>query len=133
MTSLNGSGRPAMPEVLQHGDGLDILLVEELSARELEVLRLAAQGLRDAEIGVRLGIRYKTVKGHLTQVYQKLGAVNRTQAVIVAIRAGLMGAPASPLTAQEAMRLARYYLELAERLMRSVGREKLDGTKYKNK
>jgi LuxR family maltose regulon positive regulatory protein len=56
-------------------------LIEPLSARELEVLSLVAEGLSNREIGRRLHIAESTVKSHLNNVYGKLGVKNRTQAV----------------------------------------------------
>jgi DNA-binding NarL/FixJ family response regulator len=52
-----------------------------LSARELEVLGLAAQALSNSQIASRLLIREATVKRHLTNVYAKLGAVSRVDAI----------------------------------------------------
>ena len=56
-------------------------LVEPLSKRELEVLRLVAAGLRNQEIADQLVISVATVKRHLTNIYGKLGVSHRTQAV----------------------------------------------------
>jgi LuxR family maltose regulon positive regulatory protein len=56
-------------------------LVEPLSARELEVLQLVAQGLSNREISDRLFLALDTVKGHNRRIYGKLGVKNRTQAV----------------------------------------------------
>jgi predicted ATPase/DNA-binding CsgD family transcriptional regulator len=55
-----------------------------LSPRELEVLRLVAEGLPNREISVRLFITERTVRYHLTSIFGKLGADNRTQAVALA-------------------------------------------------
>jgi LuxR family maltose regulon positive regulatory protein len=56
-------------------------LVEPLSERELEVLRLIAEGLSNSEIAHRLYISLSTVKGHTSNIFGKLGVKNRTQAV----------------------------------------------------
>ena len=61
-----------------------------LTARELEVLALAAEGLTAREIGARLGVRERTVTTHLSRIYQKLGVGTRLAAVRAAARAGLV-------------------------------------------
>jgi DNA-binding NarL/FixJ family response regulator len=62
----------------------------DLSARELEVLRLLAGGRSNAEIGKELYISEATVKTHVTRVLGKLGARDRLQAVIAAYESGLI-------------------------------------------
>ena len=66
-------------------------LVEPLSARELEVLRLIEQGLSNAEIADRLTLAPSTVKTHINNIYGKLGAQNRVQAIRQAKEQGLLG------------------------------------------
>jgi DNA-binding CsgD family transcriptional regulator len=61
-----------------------------LTAREVEVLTLAALGLPVGSIGERLTISRGTVKSHLEHIYAKLGVVNRTAAVAQALRTGLI-------------------------------------------
>jgi DNA-binding NarL/FixJ family response regulator len=61
-----------------------------LTQRELEVLRLLADGLRHEEIGKRLGIGSETVRTHLRKASDRLGAATRTQAVATALRQGLI-------------------------------------------
>jgi DNA-binding NarL/FixJ family response regulator len=63
---------------------------EPLTARELDVLRLLAEGLPNKLIAVRLGISDQTVKFHVASIGSKLGARNRTDAVRRAIRRGLV-------------------------------------------
>jgi DNA-binding NarL/FixJ family response regulator len=63
----------------------------DLTEREREVLRLVASGLANKQIARRLGISEKTVKGHLTQVFQTIGVTDRTQAALWAERNGLGG------------------------------------------
>jgi DNA-binding NarL/FixJ family response regulator len=65
-------------------------LVEPLSARELEVLALVAEGLSNREIGERLFIAEGTVKNHVSNVLAKLGVRDRTQAVLRAQELGLL-------------------------------------------
>ena len=62
--------------------------VESLSERELDVLRLAGQGLTNKAIGLDLGISDRTVQGHLANIYGKLGAGSRTEAVTKALKLG---------------------------------------------
>ena len=62
-----------------------------LTARELGVLRLTAQALSNGQIGTRLNITQATVKRHLTNIYAKLGAVSRVDAIRRATAAGLIG------------------------------------------
>jgi DNA-binding NarL/FixJ family response regulator len=61
-----------------------------LSKREEEVLRLVATGVSIPEVGRRLYISAKTVKNHLSSIYQKLDSHDRAQAVLKAVRMGLI-------------------------------------------
>lgn len=65
-------------------------LVEPLSDRELEVLVLIAAGHSNREIGAQLFIEVGTVKRHITNIFGKLGATSRTQAIAVARQLGLL-------------------------------------------
>jgi LuxR family maltose regulon positive regulatory protein len=65
-------------------------LVEALSERELEVLRLLAAGKQNREIAEELVVAVNTVKNHVTHVLDKLGAANRTQATARARQLGLL-------------------------------------------
>jgi DNA-binding NarL/FixJ family response regulator len=62
--------------------------VEPLTGREVEILRLAAQGLTNKAIGQELGISDRTVQGHLANIYGKLGVGSRTEAVTEALKRG---------------------------------------------
>ncbi|MDO8615255.1 MAG: response regulator transcription factor [Dehalococcoidia bacterium] len=61
-----------------------------LTERELDILRLAACGLSNADIANRLSVSMRTVQAHLTQVFNKLGASSRTEAVIAGLRRGML-------------------------------------------
>ena len=61
-----------------------------LSGREEEVLVLLAEGLGTSEIAGRLYMSESTAKTHITHIYQKLGAANRAQALVTAMRMGLL-------------------------------------------
>ena len=67
-------------------DGFD----EPLTAREVQVLELLAEGLPNKAIAARLGISDQTVKFHVSSISGKLGAKNRTDAVRRAVRRGLI-------------------------------------------
>jgi DNA-binding NarL/FixJ family response regulator len=70
-----------------------------LSPRELEVLDLAALGLTNHQIAARLHVTVHAVKFHLAAVYRKLGVSNRTEAVVLRLRAGgLAGGAATDTT-----------------------------------
>lgn len=63
---------------------------EQLTARERDVLALVAQGLGNREVARELGIAEETVKGYLSNVLQKLQASDRTHAVVIALRRGML-------------------------------------------
>jgi NarL family two-component system response regulator YdfI len=63
----------------------------DLTERELEVLRAAAQGQRSKEIAADLGISERTVKAHLASIYNKFGVDSRPAAIAVAAQRGLLG------------------------------------------
>jgi DNA-binding NarL/FixJ family response regulator len=79
--------RPALPREL-----------DDLTDRELEVFRLIARGLSNAEIGQELYISETTVKTHITHILQKLNLRDRVQAVVLAYETGLFETNASPAT-----------------------------------
>jgi DNA-binding NarL/FixJ family response regulator len=61
-----------------------------ISKREEEVLQLIADGLSTIEVAAKLYISVKTVKNHLASIYQKLDTRDRTQAVLQAVRMGIV-------------------------------------------
>jgi two-component system response regulator DegU len=74
---LREAERPAPPETT-------------VSAREVEVLQLIAEGAAPPEVAERLFISVKTVKNHLSSIYEKLDARDRTQAVLKGLRMGII-------------------------------------------
>jgi DNA-binding NarL/FixJ family response regulator len=73
---------PTRPVLLEAG--------EKLSTRELEVLKLTARGLSNKDIALALGVKLRTVKGHLADIFSKLRVASRTEAVIAGLRAGFL-------------------------------------------
>jgi two-component system, NarL family, response regulator YdfI len=63
---------------------------ETLTPREVEVLRMIAEGIGNKTIAHRLGISEHTVKFHVSSIFAKLGATSRTEAVTLGIRRGLI-------------------------------------------
>jgi len=89
--------------VVLHPDALDSLLAVDadehpeldfsdqiLTPREIEVLRMIAEGLGNKEIASKLKISDHTVKFHISAIFTKLGAVNRAEAVTLGIRLGVI-------------------------------------------
>ena len=82
----SGEDRGDLERVATHTDGV----VEPLTPREQQVLELLAEGLPNKAIAARLGISDQTVKFHVASIAAKLGATNRTEAVRLALRRGLL-------------------------------------------
>jgi len=64
--------------------------VTALTEREHDVLLLLAEGMNAAAIGAKLYLSESTTKSHIARIYQKLGAANRAQALVTAMRIGLL-------------------------------------------
>jgi DNA-binding NarL/FixJ family response regulator len=94
---------------LNEGNGtqdVEEVLAAKLTSRELDVLRLLARGLSNRIIARKLDISEKTVKNHLSSIYFKIGATDRTQAALYARRIDLTDpeevAPFAPLAENDA-------------------------------
>ncbi len=61
-----------------------------LTSREIEILKLLANGMANKQIAYRLNISEKTVRNHVSNTYEKLGIYDRSQAVLYAVRKGLV-------------------------------------------
>lgn len=77
-------------QVMRRAVGQPPLSPESLTPREMEVLRLLAQGLDNATIAQRLVITKRTVQNHVSSIYGKLGVESRIEAALFAIRHGLV-------------------------------------------
>jgi DNA-binding NarL/FixJ family response regulator len=83
------SGKKCIPpqvasELAQH------LADQDLTSREIEILSLVANGRGNKEIAAQLFISEQTVKAHLRHIMEKLEARDRTEAVAIAVRRGIM-------------------------------------------
>ena len=80
--------RKVIDRFAQPGEQTSIVhaAMDELTERELEVLRMAAKGLSNREIAQELTISVRTVQTHLTNVFNKMGVGSRTEAVVHALR-----------------------------------------------
>lgn len=75
------------PEISMRLNGC---ILSNLSGRELEVLALVAKGLSNKEIGAQLNVVEGTIKVHLKNILAKLGVSDRTQAILVAVKRGII-------------------------------------------
>jgi len=85
MSSVHMAGRSEDEKA-----GLELLLLDPLTEREQEVLRLVARGASNSEIAAALVVEINTVKRHMGNIMSKLQAANRTQAVAQARMLGLL-------------------------------------------
>lgn len=85
-------GKPSAISFLSDEEAinLDDPLIDPLTDRELEALQLLAQGKANKQIALDLAISEHTVKFHVSSIYNKLGAANRTEAVRLGVRRGLV-------------------------------------------
>jgi len=82
-------GTNYVPPALMHKlDARNAL--EELSAQELRVLKMISEGRSNRDIGAVLGVTEATVKYHVSEILARLGAKDRTEAVVIALRRGLL-------------------------------------------
>ena len=70
--------------------GTGFMEPEELSPREKEVLLYTARGMTGHRVAAELNITERTVQAHLTSVYNKLGAKNKTEAILIALKRGII-------------------------------------------
>lgn len=82
--------RTMLDEVRRGDQGVSVEDDRLVTRREEEVLQLIADGCSTPEVAARLYISQKTVKNHLASIYQKLDARDRTQAVLMAVRMGIV-------------------------------------------
>lgn len=75
---------------VRHDAGDDDWIAQPLTRREIDVLQLLTEGLSNKSIAERLGISDQTVKFHVASISSKLGASNRTDAVRLGLRRGLV-------------------------------------------
>lgn len=103
--------------VWKYEDGQGINLIEALTAREIEILRLTANGLDDNEIGDLLCISPRTVRQHVCVLMKKMGVHRRILAVRMGIALGLVDlaeySPNVALTLDQILNLIAYYSQLA--------------------
>lgn len=94
LSMIVSGARPAPATPHPAGDDVDAGGNAILTSRELEVLRMIAQAYTNRDISMQLHIAEGTVKRHTTNMYLKLGATSRIDAVRKAARLGLLDAPA---------------------------------------
>ncbi|KPL72033.1 hypothetical protein ADN00_16235 [Ornatilinea apprima] len=92
-----------------------------LSEREMEILRLAATGASNKEIALTLGISPNTVKVHLRNIFEKIGAASRTEAAAYAIRMGWVEMGDIPADPEEAERAAPEPVSVPQKISQTPG------------
>ena len=73
-----------VPQLVTHTSSLP------LTDRQLEVLTLLALGYSEKEVALRLGISLRTARNHVANLYERLGLHHRAEAVLIAVRYGLV-------------------------------------------
>lgn len=63
---------------------------DRVTAKELEIIKLAATGMSNKDIAIKLGLSLRTVKGHLADIFLKLNVASRTEAVIISLEKGIL-------------------------------------------
>lgn len=86
---------PVFQQILKHAlryvtKPLGLGAGEKLTARELEILKLAARGMSNKAIAMELKLSLRTIKGYLVEIFSKLKVGSRTEAVITGLRAGFL-------------------------------------------
>ena len=87
---INAAVTPAPARLVAEGLPSKAVLVEPLTERELDILALIAVGASNQDIANRLFLTVGTVKNHISNILGKLGAQNRTEAVVIANNLGLV-------------------------------------------
>jgi two-component system, NarL family, response regulator DegU len=81
-----GLAQATQVETVEPDGGEELGDTPELTARELQILQMLADGCSPADVAERLFISPKTVRNHLSNVYEKLGVGSRSQAIVVALK-----------------------------------------------
>jgi DNA-binding CsgD family transcriptional regulator len=82
---VSAAGTGVIRPSTERGEGVD-----SLSAREVQVLQLVAEGKSNKDIGVALGLSALTVKSHLARIARKLGTGDRAEMVATSLRSGVI-------------------------------------------
>jgi DNA-binding NarL/FixJ family response regulator len=90
--ALAGSAAARVLDLLRRGESAPTA-IDLLTPRERDILALVAQGDDNRAIALKLSLSEKTIGNRLSEIFQKLGVSNRTQAAIVAVQRGLVPPP----------------------------------------
>lgn len=90
--ALAGSAAARVLDLLRRGES-SVVASDLLTPRERDILALVAQGEDNRAVALKLNLSEKTVGNRLSEIFQKLGVSNRTQAAIVAVQRGLVPPP----------------------------------------